>query len=97
MEKINDFIDDLWLHYDRKIEYNAILDIFTSGIYFAEEWLPIERDIDGFTTDEQDRIIMSNCPFLAKDNDSVVVLFKELYMDVHSDQRYKFWRPLKRR
>ena len=66
---------------------------FKEGVLFSQEWLPIEKDNCGFTTDRQIREMASNLPFLLKGETEREELYHEIDNDVDK-QYYTHWRPI---
>lgn len=68
--------------------------MFEAAVKFAEEFWPIQRDKDGFTTNVQDSDMFENSPFLTKDEENEIELWNELTSDIQTKPRYTHWRPI---
>ena len=67
---------------------------FEAGIEFAQQFYPIERDKDGFTTFKQDEEFQKNFPILVKGNYGIELL-DELTSDLNRQSYgYTHWRPV---
>ena len=67
---------------------------FEAGIEFAQQFYPIERDKDGFTTLKQDEEFQKNFPILVKGNYGIELL-DELTTDLEKPSYgYTHWRPV---
>ena len=67
---------------------------FRAGIEFAQQFHPIERDKDGFTTLKQDEEFQRNFPILVKGNYGIELL-DELTADLERPgYGYTHWRPV---
>ena len=95
-------IDDAAMEYFSKIEgfHNKAgvdkswIDVFKSGVEFAQQFYPIERDKDWFTTSKQDEEFQKNFPILVKGNYGIE-LIEELTSDLNRQSYgYTHWRPV---
>ena len=67
---------------------------FRAGVEFAQQFYPIERDKDGFTTFKQDEEFQKNFPILVKGNYGIELL-DELTSDLNRQSYgYTHWRPV---
>ena len=67
---------------------------FKKGVEFAQQFYPIERDKDGFTTFKQDEEFQKNFPILVKGNYGIE-LIDELTSDLNRQSYgYTHWRPI---
>ncbi len=67
---------------------------FRAGVEFAQQFYPIERDKDGFTTLKQDEEFQKNFPILVKGNYGIE-LINELTSDLNRQSYgYTHWRPI---
>ena len=67
---------------------------FRAGVEFAQQFYPIERDKDGFTTFKQDEEFQKNFPILVKGNYGIELL-DELTSDLNRQScGYTHWRPV---
>lgn len=65
---------------------------FRAGVAFAQQWIPIERDKDGLTTQKQDDEFLNNVPFLVKSEYGIEV-FECLSVDLEKEE-FTHWRPI---
>lgn len=67
---------------------------FVAGVEFAQQFHPIERDKDWFTTSKQDEEFQKNFPILVKGNYGIE-LVNELTSDLNRQSYgYTHWRPV---
>ena len=68
------------------------IEMFEAGVEFAQRWIPIERDKDGLTTQEQDDYFLNNVPFLVK-SEYGIELFDGLDIELENEE-FTYWRPI---
>ena len=74
--------------------FEDICKSFMKGVEFAQQFYPIERDKDGFTTFKQDEEFQKNFPILVKGNYGIE-LIDELTSDLdRQSYGYTHWRPI---
>ena len=77
-----------------KFTLKSPFDSFKAGAIFAQQFYPIERDKDGFTTLKQDEEFQKNFPILVKGNYGIE-LINELTSDLNRQSYgYAHWRPV---
>ena len=67
---------------------------FIAGIEFAQQFYPIERDKDGFTTLKQDEEFQKNFPILVKGNYGIELLDELTTVLEKPGHGYTHWRPV---
>ena len=67
---------------------------FEAGIEFAQQFYPIERDKDGFTTLKQDEEFQKNFPILVKGNYGIELLDELTTVLEKPGHGYTHWRPV---
>ena len=67
---------------------------FRAGIEFAQQFYPIERDKDGFTTLKQDEEFQKNFPILVKGNYGIELLDELTTVLEKPGHGYTHWRPV---
>ena len=83
---------------EEKNEYKFTLkspfDSFKAGARFAQQFYPIERDKDGFTTLKQDEEFQKNFPILVKGNYGIELLDELTTVLEKPGHGYTHWRPV---
>ena len=70
------------------------IDVFKAGVKFAEQFYPIERDNDGFTTEKQREDFYNNFPILLNGYYGLE-LINEMTVDLDTPSYgYTHWRPV---
>ena len=67
---------------------------FEVGVEFAQQFYPIERDKDGFTTLKQDEEFQKNFPILVKGNYGIELLDELTTVLEKPGHGYTHWRPV---
>ena len=67
---------------------------FKAGVKFAQRFIPIERDKDGFTTLKQDEEFQKNFPILVKGNYGIELLDELTTVLEKPGHGYTHWRPV---
>ena len=67
---------------------------FVAGVEFAQQFYPIERDKDGFTTLKQDEEFQKNFPILVKGNYGIELLDELTTVLEKPGHGYTHWRPV---
>ena len=67
---------------------------FKAGVNFAQQFYPIERDKDGFTTLKQDEEFQKNFPILVKGNYGIELLDELTTVLEKPGHGYTHWRPI---
>ena len=67
---------------------------FIQGVKFAQQFYPIERDKDGFTTLKQDEEFQKNFPILVKGNYGIELLDELTTVLEKPGHGYTHWRPV---
>lgn len=67
---------------------------FIEGVEFAQQFYPIERDKDGFTTLKQDEEFQNNFPILVKGNYGIELLNELTTVLEKPGHGYTHWRPI---
>ena len=67
---------------------------FRAGVEFAQQFYPIERDKDGFTTLKQDEEFQKNFPILVKGNYGIELLDELTTVLEKPGHGYTHWRPI---
>ena len=71
-----------------------VSDIFKAGVDFAQQFYPIERDKDGFTTEKQREDFYNNFPILLNGYYGLE-LINEMTVDLDTPSYgYTHWRPV---
>ena len=94
-------INDAAMEYCSRAKGNGIgfvmcspLDSFKAGVKFAEQFYPIERDKDGFTTERQREDFYNNFPILLNGYYGLE-LINEMTVDLDTPSYgYTHWRPV---
>ena len=71
-----------------------IAESFKEGVEFAQQFYPIERDKDGFTTLKQDEEFQKNFPILVKGNYGIELLDELTTVLEKPGHGYTHWRPV---
>ena len=73
---------------------NDFVDVFEAGVEFAQQFYPIERDKDGFTTEKQREDFYNNFPILLNGYYGLE-LINEMTVDLDTPSYgYTHWRPV---
>lgn len=67
---------------------------FRAGVEFAQQFYPIERDKDGFTTLKQDEEFQKNFPILVKGSYGIELLDELTTVLKKPGHGYTHWRPI---
>ena len=67
---------------------------FKAGVKFAQQFYPIERDKDGFTTLKQDEEFQKNFPILVKGSYGIELLDELTTVLEKPGHGYTHWRPI---
>ena len=67
---------------------------FVAGVEFSQQFYPIERDEDGFTTSKQDEEFQKNFPILVKGNYGIELLDELTTVLEKPGHGYTHWRPV---
>ena len=77
---------------------NDFIDVFESGVEFAQRWIPIDRCTNGFITARSLSDIERNLPVIMNDEDGVkddeYVIIRYISDLLEMDESFTHWRPI---
>ena len=95
MKTIEEVANEICIYVDNSCEAKTVAyESFVGGVEFAQYWIPIERDKDGFTTLKQDEEFQKNFPILVKGNYGIELLDELTTVLEKPGHGYTHWRPV---